>query len=295
MAALSGMTGFGRADGAAEWGRWTLEAKSVNGKGLDIRVNLPGGFDAVERAIRQALTRRFKRGSVQVAVRIDATDASGAVVNEALLDTLTEVWLARTGEHMIRAEALATLMAVRGVVEADSVDLRSLGADEAVIAALLVGADDAVAALEQARLSEGSSLLALLSANLDEIEAEIRAAAGAASEQPAAMKSKLETRIAELLGGSEVDPDRVATEVAIMAAKADVREELDRLAAHVATGREHLAAGSPVGRKLDFLAQELSREANTLCSKSASLALTNAGLALKGLIDQFKEQAANVE
>ncbi|MEM0986839.1 MAG: YicC/YloC family endoribonuclease [Pseudomonadota bacterium] len=295
MAVLSGMTGFGRTGGEADWGRWTVEAKSVNGKGLDVRVNLPGGFDAVERAIRTACAKRFKRGSMQVAVRIDLEDRGAALINDALLDQLTKAWLGRTGEQMIRAESLATLMTVRGVVEAETTDLRALGQDSDVIAALVAGAETALAGLSETREAEGASLRDILAGTLDTMADQARAAETAAAEQPGAIKAKLEARIAELTDGANIDPERLATEVALMASKADVREELDRLSAHIQAGREHLEAGSPIGRKLDFLSQEMYREANTLCSKSASLALTQAGLDLKAAIDQFKEQAANVE
>jgi len=295
MAALSGMTGFGRAAGEADWGRWSIEARSVNGRGLDVRVNLPGGFDVLERAIREGAAARFRRGSLQVAVRIDAAEAGAAAINHVLLDQLTEAWLARTGEQMIRAESLAALMTVRGVVEAETADLRALAEVDEVMAPLLEGAAAALDALAAARGQEGRALSDLLTTMLDQMAAAAGEATAAAEGQPAAIQSRLHTRIGELTGAGEIDQDRLAAEVALMASKADVREELDRLAAHLATAREHLAAGSPAGRKLDFLSQELYREANTLCSKSASLALTQAGLALKGLIDQFKEQAANVE
>jgi len=295
MAALSGMTGFGRAAGEADWGRWSIEARSVNGRGLDVRVNLPGGFDVLERAIREGAAARFRRGSLQVAVRIDAAEAGAAAINHVLLDQLTEAWLARTGEQMIRAESLAALMTVRGVVEAETADLRALAEVDEVMAPRLEGAAAALDALAAARGQEGRALSDLLTTMLDQMAAAAGEATAAAEGQPAAIQSRLHTRIGELTGAGEIDQDRLAAEVALMASKADVREELDRLAAHLATAREHLAAGSPAGRKLDFLSQELYREATTLCSKSASLALTQAGLALKGLIDQFKEQAANVE
>ncbi|MEM7767632.1 MAG: YicC/YloC family endoribonuclease [Pseudomonadota bacterium] len=295
MATLSGMTGFGRASGDAVWGTWTIEAKSVNGKGLDVRVNLPGGFEALDRAIRNMAAERFKRGSLQVSVRIEAAETGGTAINHALLDELTEAWLLRTGEQMIRAESLAALMTVRGVVEPATTDLRALGAEPSVMSALTEAASNALDALQEARHAEGDTLNAVLSGALDAMHTECGNSEAAAAEQTPAIKARLESRIAELLGGTKIEEERIATEVAIMASKADVREELDRIAAHIETGRNHLATGSPMGRKLDFLSQELYREANTLCSKSASLALTQAGLALKGLIDQFKEQAANVE
>lgn len=294
MGVLSGMTGFARVTGEAAWGGWAWEAKSVNGRSLDVRVNLPPGAEALEREVKAMAAARFNRGSLQVGLRIELS-ASGAtaVINEALLTDLAQAARKVSGREL-SSEAIATLMAVKGVVDAGATSTRDV-MDEATIAALTAGAAQALDGLAEGRRAEGASLVTLLGDLLNEMErlkAEAETFAGA---QPELIRAKLTKQLEDLDREGRVDAERYAAEVALSAAKADVREELDRLAAHIKTGRELLQAGSPAGRKLDFLAQELNREANTLCSKSISLDLTNAGLGLKGVIDQFKEQSANVE
>jgi len=295
MSALSGMTGFARISGEAEWGSWAWEAKSVNGRGLDVRVNYPPGFDVLDRAIKTAAPKYFQRGSLQVSLRIDLTDGGDdAAVNEPLLDRLVQIVNVRS-ESLMSSEAVSTLMTIKGVVEAGGSGLRDLGSDEAVTGMLAKAGEEALKALQSERRREGDMLADLLEGLVGGME-DLRGQAGRLAEtQPALLKERLTKQLDELDPDGRVDKDRMAAEIALSAAKADVREELDRLSAHFVTARELLAAGSPAGRKLDFLAQELNRESNTLCSKSISLDLTNAGLGLKGLIDQFKEQAANVE
>ena len=294
MGVLSGMTGFARVTGEAAWGGWAWEAKSVNGRSLDVRVNVPPGAEALEREVKAMAAARFNRGSLQVGLRIELS-ASGAtaVINEALLAELAQAARKVSGREL-SSEAIATLMAVKGVVDAGATSTRDV-MDEAAIALLTAAAGEALDGLAEGRRAEGASLEALLGDLLNEMErlkAEAETFAGA---QPELIRAKLTKQLEDLDREGRVDTERYAAEVALSAAKADVREELDRLAAHIKTGRELLKAGSPAGRKLDFLAQELNREANTLCSKSLSLDLTNAGLGLKGVIDQFKEQSANVE
>jgi len=294
-----GMTGFGRASGQAEWGHWAVEAKSVNGRGLDVRVNVPPGFDRLEAFIREQARARFHRGSLQVALRIDLAETSALSVNRAALDELMDVWRELTGREKGQpgGPAVASLLGVRGIVEASSGtgSLRDLVERDDVLEMLSGGIAQALDGLRTARQAEGASLHGLLSGLLDEMMMHLRAAAQASQAAPSDLKQKLETRIADLGGVSSLDPGRLEAEIVLAAAKADVREEIDRLAAHFQSAHELLGSEGAVGRKLDFLAQELMREANTLCSKSTSLALTNAGLGLKTLIDQFKEQAANVE
>ena len=295
MSVLSGMTGFARVAGEAEWGSWAWEAKSVNGRGLDVRVNYPPGFEALDRAIKSAAPKYFKRGSLQVALRIDlASGADTATINNALLDALAAAVEKRTGTAL-SGDVFASLMNVKGVVEPGASSLRDLAGDETVISLLAQAGDEALKALQAERQREGGTLAELLEGLVASMEAHWRQAGDLAGTQPALLKERLTKQLDELDPDGRVDKDRMAAEIALSAAKADVREELDRLSAHFASARELLAGGSPVGRKLDFLAQELNREANTLSSKSISLDLTNAGLGLKGLIDQFKEQAANVE
>ena len=295
MGILSGMTGFARVTGEESWGAWAWEAKSVNGRSLDVRVNYPPGFDPLEREVKAMATERFNRGSLQVSLRIDmASGTGGVVIDHVLLTTLADAARKTLGTELT-PEAVATLMTLKGVVETGSSSLRDLAADESAMKVLGAGARLAMDQLAEGRRAEGASLLEMLSGHLDTVESLSAEAATIAATQPGLIKVKLQKQLEELDREGRVDAERFAAEAALSAARADVREELDRLAAHVKSGRDLLKAGSPAGRKIDFLAQELNREANTLCSKSASLELTNAGLSLKGVIDQFKEQAANVE
>jgi uncharacterized protein (TIGR00255 family) len=295
MSELSGMTGFARVAGEAAWGSWAWEAKSVNGRSLDVRVNTPPGFDALERSVKAAASKLFNRGSLQVSLRIDMSTGDETVtVNEGLLTALTNAAQAIHGIGL-SGEAIATLMTLKGVVETGGSSLRELAQDEAVTSLLADAAETALKELAVARRLEGASLTGIMTGLVGEMEGFAASAAKLAETQPGLLKARLQKQLDELDTEGRVDADRAAVEIALSAAKADVREELDRLAAHFAGARDLLAGGSPVGRKLDFLAQELNREANTLCSKSVSLDLTNAGLGLKGVIDQFKEQAANVE
>lgn len=294
MGVLSGMTGFARVTGEADWGGWAWEAKSVNGRSLDVRVNVPPGAEALEREVKAMAAARFNRGSLQVGLRIElAASGATAVINEALLAELAQAARKVSGREL-SSEAIATLMAVKGVVDAGATSTRDV-MDEETIAVLTAGAGEALDGLAEGRRAEGASLVTLLGDLLNEMERLTGMAETFAGAQPELIRAKLTKQLEDLDREGRVDAERYAAEVALSAAKADVREELDRLAAHIKTGRELLKAGSPAGRKLDFLAQELNREANTLCSKSLSLDLTNAGLGLKGVIDQFKEQSANVE
>jgi uncharacterized protein (TIGR00255 family) len=289
------MTGFARVSGEENWGAWAWEAKSVNGRSLDVRVNYPPGFDVFERDVKAMAGERFNRGSLQVSLRIDmATGGTGVVVDHALLDMLMGAARKAHGGEL-NAEAVVSLMSFKGVVEAGNASTRELAGDEAVMQVLGAGVRLALDQLAEARRTEGADLMAMLLGHLAEIEAVSTQAAELAATQPGLIKAKLVKQLEELDREGRVDAERFAAEAALSAARADVREELDRLTAHVKSGRDLLKAGSPAGRKLDFLAQELNREANTLCSKSISLDLTNAGLGLKGVIDQFKEQSANVE
>ena len=294
-AALSGMTGFARVTGEAAWGRWAWEAKSVNGRSLDIRVNTPPGLDTLEKAVKASAAEQFRRGNLQVGLRIELADESGAIsVNETMLAQLSEAYRLHAGAAPA-GDALAMLMTIKGVVETHGSELRDLAGDKAAMSVLAETGASAMTELAVSRREEGASLHALLSGLLGEMAAETERATSLADQQPKLLKTRMERQLAELEAEKTIDAERLAVEIALSASKADIREELDRLRAHIQTGHELIDTGSPAGRKLDFLAQELGREANTLCSKSISLDLTNAGLALKGLIDQFKEQAANVE
>lgn len=291
---ISGMTGFARDSGEAEWGSWVWEARSVNGRGLDIRLNMPSGLDVVEQAVRKAATDSFNRGSLQLSLRIDMSGRETVRVNQDVLSTLIDAFKAESGD-IATGPALASLMGVKGVIEAETISLRDLVEVDGAVEALSTSSLSVVKALAINRDEEGTTLKAVLSDQLGQMQSLVGKATVFAEEQKSALSDKYRARIAEFDAEGVVSEERLATEVAVLAAKADVTEELDRLAAHVARGQSMISGDGPIGRDLGFLSQELNREANTLCSKSASLDLTNVGLALKSLIDQFKEQAANVE
>jgi uncharacterized protein (TIGR00255 family) len=290
---IRGMTGFGRAQGQSAWGAWAWEARSVNGKSVDLRTNLPAGCEAVDFEARRRVKDRFQRGSFQLQLRIDLARGAGAMA----IDTRELARLARLSRNWsngrVRPATFDGLLNSMGATRNGA--RTSLTVDEGMQKELLAGLDQALDALAQARGAEGQALSGLCTTMLGEIENLVRQAGKLAAGQPELVRERLRARLVEMGKDAAIDPDRIAQEVVLMANRADVREELDRLAAHVATARGHLKSGDQAGRKLDFLCQELNREANTLCSKSASLELTNAGLALKSLIDQFREQVQNVE
>ena len=292
---VTSMTGFARAGGEADWGSWTWEAKSVNGRGLDLRVNVPGGFDGLDQAVKKAASAMFSRGNMQIGLRIEMSASAETIsVNEAAFKAIRDAF-ERANDGPPDSGALATLMSLKGVIETGSQSLRDLATEDGVQDMLLASAMTALDSLAEARATEGTAMRSLLLGHIAEMSATLANAEDLAATQPGLLKARLEKQIAELDTANSVDADRMAAEIALSAAKADVREEIDRLSAHIASARNLIEQGGAIGRKLDFMAQEFNREANTLCSKSVSLELTNCGLAIKGLIDQFKEQAANVE
>ena len=290
---LQSMTGFAAVDGSHGEATWTWSLKSVNGKSLDVRFRMPGRMDGLEAGLKKVLQSVVARGSVSAGLQLDLPGTRQEVaVNEDSLDRLARVARRRDGA----APATASLLGLPGVLETRT---SSLSEEEqaALNDAVVHSFTEAAHALQAARRAEGAQLLAVLWGLIDQIEgftSEAEPLAGAVS---AAMAERLASVAADLVkkSGTTVSEDRLVQEAAILATKADVREELDRLRAHVQSARDLLASGEPVGRKLDFLAQEFMREANTLCSKAGSMELTNIGLALKSAVDQFKEQVANVE
>jgi uncharacterized protein (TIGR00255 family) len=291
------MTGFARASAEAMGRTITWEARSVNGRGLDVRLRTPPGLDRLESEIRARAAKKFDRGNVSLNLSVEAPTAAPQLqVNRAALDQVLALVADLSGKVDAAAPRLDGLLALRGVIETVAEAPLDEAAQGKVDAATLRALDQTLDGLVSARKSEGRALLAVLAGVLDEIEGLVRDAAANATTQPAAIKARLEAQIADLLGaGTPVPPERLAHEAAMMAVKADVREELDRLRAHIAQARELFAKGGAVGRKLDFLCQEFNREANTLCSKSNDIALTRIGLALKTAIDRLREQSANVE
>jgi uncharacterized protein (TIGR00255 family) len=289
------MTGFGRAEGAADGWSWAVEARSVNGRNLEVRFRGPPGFETLEKAAREGAQARFQRG--QLNVSIQAKRAEAALPGRVNVDQL-ERYLA-AGEPLIAAGRAAAprldgLLALRGVIEVADVedDRTALAAVEAAMATSLAAALDGLAAT---RREEGAQLLGVLSGLVERIDRLATDAAAVAEGQPAAIKERFTRRITELVESAGEMEERIVQEAAVMAVRADVREELDRLAGHVLTARGLLDDNAAVGRRLDFLTQEFMREANTLCSKSALGGLTNIGLDLKATIEQFREQVQNVE
>ncbi|MEQ8251652.1 MAG: YicC/YloC family endoribonuclease [Oceanibaculum nanhaiense] len=290
------MTGFARAEGQHDGLGWAWELKSVNGRGLDIRTRAPQGFESLEPLARQKLGEVLKRGNVNVSLVVERrAGEAGIRINRAVLDQVLALQAELAGKVDAAPPRLDSLLAVRGVVEAGEED-----ADEEARATrdadVLAGLEQAVKALVTSRLAEGARLGAMLTGHLDRIEELTTQAKALGSVQPEALKARLRQQVLELLEASPaLNEDRLAQEAALLATKADIREELDRLAAHIAAARELMQAGSQIGRRFDFLCQEFNREANTLCSKSGDTELTRIGLELKAVIDQLKEQVQNVE
>jgi uncharacterized protein (TIGR00255 family) len=293
--ALSGMTGFGRADGALGAWTWTVEARSVNGRSLEARFRGPAGFDGLERAARDAAQARFQRGQLTIGLQAKRAEAAAAArINIEQLERYLEVANRLVGEGRAAPPAADGLLTLRGVVEVAE-DIDDPEAKAALEAAMAASIGQALDTLKAARLAEGAALAPVLSGLVDRVETLVVQAEGEAGGQPAIIKERFARKIGELLADRAGLEERIVQEAAVMAVKADVREELDRLSSHVAAARGLLAADGPAGRKLDFLTQEFMREANTLCSKSATTALTAIGLELKAVIDQFREQVQNVE
>ena len=290
------MTGFAESSGAHEGLRWRWEAKSVNGRGLDIRLRTPPGFESLEQPSRMLVTERFRRGSLQASLTVEQQDnVRGLRVDAAALASAVKIAREIAAETGLEPARIDGLLALKGVIVQEEQGLADPLQRADRDAAILKSLADALDALCKARANEGTKLQALLTAQINDVERFTNEAAGMAAAQPAALRKRLQDQISDMLAGGSLPEERLAQEAALLASRADIREELDRLHAHVQDARALLAGGENVGRKLDFLAQEFNREANTLCSKSADIAITRTGLALKAVIDQFREQAQNVE
>jgi uncharacterized protein (TIGR00255 family) len=291
---ISGMTGFGRAEGALGAWSWAVEARSVNGRNLEVRFRGPPGFEGLERAAREGAQSRFQRGQLTVGVQAKRSEGAGSArINFEVIDRYLKAMQGYLDEGTVEAPRLDGLLALRGVLEADDagLDPEAQALLEAAMAASIAAALDGLAT---ARAEEGGALLPVLSGQVDRIGELTAAARGVAAGQPGAIKARFEARLKELAGEAATE-ERIVQEAAAMAVKADVAEELDRLGGHVDAARGLLASEGGVGRRLDFLTQEFMREANTLCSKSQTGALTTLGLDLKATIEQFREQVQNVE
>ncbi|MDP6352527.1 MAG: YicC/YloC family endoribonuclease [Alphaproteobacteria bacterium] len=293
---IASMTGFARSSGTHGAYSWAWEAKSVNNRGIDIRCRLPVGFDALESAARKAVAGRFKRGAITIGLQLKRLDGRARLrVNRQVLAELLEA-VRELGDGIDAARPrLDGLLALPGVVETVE-DEDDEAADAARDGALLAGLDVTLDRLGSARAEEGARIAPALQGLLDEVASLSERAGACAATQPETLERRLEEQVAALIGASPALPqERLVQEAALLAAKADVREELDRLVAHHAAARALLGEAGPIGRRFDFLCQEFNREANTLCAKSADVALTDIGLALKAAIEQLREQVQNIE
>ena len=294
--ALSSMTGFARGHGVAGAYAWSWEIKSVNAKGIDIRFRLPPGWDAVEVVARTRASKALSRGTVYCNLTVARQGVPPTVkVNEPVLNAVIATINQLTGRIDAAAPSLDGILALKGVIEVTEEDERE---DEhrAAEAAILMGFDKALADLDAMRKHEGDTLGQLLSTRLDEIAALTAQAEAAPGRKADAVKARLAAQVAALIDASQrFDSDRLYQEAIMLATKADIREELDRLVSHVAQVRKLLVEGGPAGRRLDFLAQELNRESNTLTAKANDAELTTIGLQLKSVVEQFREQVQNLE
>lgn len=294
--ALSSMTGFARSEGEHGPARWVCEVRSLNGRGLDMRVRLAPGLEGLEPAIRTLAAERFSRGSLQLTLSLVSRQGPVEMrLNRAALDQVLRILRELENEPGVAPAQLDGLLLLKGVLEV--VEPEESEAERAAReAALLTGVADALDRLRRARRGEGGKLAEALSAQLARLAEIVGRARTEAARAPERIKARLKEQIARLLDAQpKLDPERLAQEAVLLAAKADILEELDRLDAHLAEARALLKAEEPVGRRLEFLTQELMREANTLCAKSSEIALTRLGLDMKALIDQLREQIQNVE
>lgn len=294
--ALSSMTGFARGHGVSGSYAWDWELKSVNAKGLELRLRLPTGWDAIEGPVRAYAAEVLARGTVHATLSVSREGVAPVVrVNEAVLAGVLATLRDLSGRIEASPPSLDGILALKGVVEVIDQDEREEDR-QAAATAVIAGFGVALAGLAEMRRREGETLGRLLSARLAEIAALAARAEAVPGRRPDAIKARLAEQIAALLASSDrLDADRLHQEAILMATKTDIREELDRLASHVDQARKLLQQGGAVGRRLDFLAQELNRESNTLCAKANDIELTNIGLELKSVVEQFREQVQNLE
>lgn len=294
--AIRSMTGYGRSEGTFEDRSWYWELRSVNGKGLDLKFRLPNGFDIVEQACRKRAQSGLGRGNIQCNLSMGFSEGrpAFAINDEALTQALSYISVIGSRADTA-APTAAEILAMPGVLER-VVDDRDAAGQEQLSAALIDSFDDALGSLLEARQAEGAHLFAVVSALTERIAELTQQATDNPARSPAAIQERIRKQIALLTGGQvRLDEERLHQEAMLIATKADIQEELDRLRAHVAAAEELLGLDQPVGRKFDFLTQEFNREANTLCSKSNDANLTTIGLAMKAVVDQMREQIQNIE
>ena len=293
--AVTSMTGFARVDGAAAGYSWAWEVKSVNSKGLDLRFRLPHGFDQIEAMARKLGAEIFMRGNLSINLTLQRPDRPPALdVNREVLEQMISLAVEyKGGREKVDVETLFGLRGVIEVIENQDEDEADIAARDAAVAD---GFTELMNALATARSEEGARMAVVVDDHIEQIASLTAEAASLAEMLPAKRTERLMAQIEELLGSdSPVSEDRLAQEIALIVVRGDIREELDRLVAHVAAARDLMAEGGAVGRRLDFLCQEFNREANTLCSKSTDLELTRIGLALKAAIERLREQIQNIE
>ncbi|WP_319414017.1 YicC/YloC family endoribonuclease [uncultured Cohaesibacter sp.] len=293
---LVSMTGFTRAGGSFGRYNWTWEIKTVNGKGLDLRLRLPAGFDELDRPVRAVTSERLARGSCYISLSVQHEAPNQTLrINQQILDSVLEALTSIEARIDAKKPSLDGILSIKGVMEPVE-ESESEEVHAALIEAMMANFKEALADLERMRQSEGVALEKVVMQRVEELEALTKQAEDCPARSAEAIRSKLRQQIERILEAeSSLDEDRLYQEAALLAGKADVREELDRLYAHCAAVRGLVAENRPVGRKLDFLAQEFNREANTLCSKSNDTSLTAIGLDLKATIEQLREQIQNVE
>ncbi len=293
---IASMTGFARAEGHDGPLSWAWELKSVNSKSLDLRFRLPPGFDALELPLRTAASQKLKRGSVTANLSVvRPAGAGGLRVNRDALAMVVKLANELAAEVEAAPPRIDGLLALKGVLESGD-EMPDEAARERQGKLMSASFDRALEGLAKMRFGEGARLEDVLAERLSEIATQVKQAEAAAATQPAAIKARIGDLLAALTEAMPALPEeRLAHEAALVVAKADIREELDRLHAHLTAARELLAEGGAIGRRFDFLCQEFNREANTLCSKSADLELTRVGLALKAAIEQLREQVQNIE
>jgi len=293
MGEISGMTGFGRSEGQLADKSWVWETRSVNGKGLDARVRVPNGYERLEPLFRTEAKLRFLRGNIQASLNISTDRSEGKVrVDQSRIRQLLEAAEPFIADGSVEKPTFDGLLGIRGVLDVD--DSVSDDQQSALDDAILHSLGEALDALYESRLAEGRALEPVLRGHVEEVARLTALAKQNDSLALDAIRDRVAAKFAELLPEG-LPSDKLAIEAAALAVKMDVREEVDRLDAHIVSARSLLDAGSPTGRKLDFLTQEFNREANTLCSKSADSSLTQTGLAMKNAIDQLREQVQNVE
>lgn len=298
--ALHSMTGYATRTGSLENWSWTWELRTVNARGLDIKLRVPDWVPGLEPEMRKQVSAALQRGNVSGGLRLGKTGDAGGVVNETTLAALMESLAHVTNAAKAAGLALASpsaldLLGARGVTDAEETSPEEIAA---LKAALLDDLRESLSALLDSRAAEGAALKTILLDQLDRMGTLVEKAAELAVQRSETGAARLKTQIAALLEAADEaapDPQRLAQELALLAVKGDVTEEIDRLQAHITAARDLLAKGGPVGRRLDFLCQEFNREANTLCSKSQDTELTAVGLELKVLVDQMREQVQNLE